>query len=555
MSNVVSMTQTCDYLVRRAAARRHRGNYDEAMMLLSKAKDLYGLNEEIEIEMARVYEEIGCEEEAARAYLRVVRLGGKHKPEALFQLAISSMQRADLIRAASYYEMFLAGDQSTISPEYVQLLGKQLQQEAEKPRSVSPKAWMKRRIRRGVSCMHAGKTTAARRAFERALKMQESARIHTLLSCCALLDGDAERSIEHGQRAKAISPGRVQALLVLADAYALAGDEKRALNILYLAFLRAKDSDDYLAAALESAKRGQDALTLRATEKILRLEPFHTRAMMLRACAYMNTGKCRQAERLFARVCGLTPENTVSEALFRLAREGRMPDEPLTLGLEIPREIGVERAMQLVSALYMSREDLQSDAERARALCRTAAWAFRSQLAGNQVAMVALLVMRLMDTKASRCVLLDVLADPQIDDEMKCKVLQTLSDQEYITRVPVDIGGRLVRLAAGAQVQGEYDSSRCRDVVQRAADALAPGFRDAPKALLDIWMRYLKRYGVPSRRHAAACSAALEYVYHVNAGRQVSLRMIAGRHGARERLCACHVRRMLRLEPDDTGSV
>ena len=34
MSNVVSMKKPCDYLLRKAAARRRGGNYEEAMKLL-----------------------------------------------------------------------------------------------------------------------------------------------------------------------------------------------------------------------------------------------------------------------------------------------------------------------------------------------------------------------------------------------------------------------------------------------------------------------------------------------------------------------------------------
>ena len=545
MSNVVSMTQTCDYLLRKAAARRRKGNYDEAMMLLSKAKDQFGLRADIEIEFARVYDEIECEEEAARAYLRVVRLGGAQKSEALFQLALSCMQRGDLLRASSYYEGFLTGDRQGISEEYVQMLGKQLQEETT-AFDATKKGWVKERIRHGVECMHAGKTTAARRAFKHALALRENARVHTLLACCALLEGDAQRAIEHGQRAKALAPGRVQALLVLADAYALAENDKAALNMLYLAAVRAKDTDDYLATALESAKRGQDALTLRMTGKILKMEPFHTRAMMLRACAWMNKGKVKKAEQLFGRVCVLMPENTVSEALFRMARDGDLPKERLTLGLEIPHDEGVSRAMQLVAALYMSKEDLQQDAQRARMLCRFASWAFRSQLAGSQVAMVALLVMRLMDTEASRCVLLDALTDPQVDDGFKGKVLQILADHEGMKPYPVDMGGRLVRLAAGGVTQSGCDNGTCRGIVQHAADALASSFKDAPKALLDLWLGYLDCYGAPKRQAASACTAALEYAYHLCAGRAVSLETIAGRHGARKRLCAHYARRILR---------
>ena len=140
MSNVVSMEKPCDYLVRRAAARRRKGNYDEAMTLLSKARDQFGLRPEIEMEMARIYDEIECDEEAARAYLRVVRLGGENKAEALFQLALSALHRGDFTRSVSYYDMFLSSDQAGVSPEYAQLLGEQLKKETNRPVAGSQKA-------------------------------------------------------------------------------------------------------------------------------------------------------------------------------------------------------------------------------------------------------------------------------------------------------------------------------------------------------------------------------------------------------------------------------
>ena len=546
MSNVVSMEKPCDYLVRRAAARRRKGNYDEAMTLLSKAKDQFGLLEEIEIEMARIYDEIECEEEAARAYLRVVRLNGDHKAEALFQLALSCMQRGDFGRAVSYYDQFLMSDQQGISPEYVHLMSEQLRKETERPVSLSRRSRVKLLISRGVEQMHAGRTTAARRSLEHALRFGERARIHTLLACCALLEGDAQRSIEHAKKANALSRWRVQTLLVMADAHALAGDERQAKNYLYLAALRAKDTDDYLATALESAKRGEDALTLKLTGKLLRLEPFHTRAMLLRGCALMNLDRFREASRLFGRVCVLMPENTVSEALYKMAREETKPKERLSLGLEVSHEEGVSRAVYLVAALYMTAEDLRSDRDRERLLCRYTAWAFRSQLAGEQVSTVALLVMRLLDTPMADAVLEDALTDPQVDDEFKCKILQLYADEKGIKPFLVDMGGRFVRLAAGGAAQKNCTSRLCREIVQEAADALS-GFGGAAKDLLDMWLAYLEAYGTPRRRHAPACVAALEYAYHIACGRQVEMGTIASRRQASRRLSMVYVRRILRV--------
>lgn len=554
MSNVVSMERSCDYLVRRAASKRLKGCFDGAMTLLSKAKDQFGLNEEIEIEMARVYDEIGCEEEAARSYLRVVRLGGSRQAEALFHLALSSAQAADLPHAFSYYEMFLSTDQKGVSAEYASLLGEQLRNEIEQPAPSSKRGRARQLVRRGVERMHAGKTAAAQRTLLKALNFHQNAQTHTLIACCALLRGDADLAIEHGEKAHKLAPGRVQSLLVLADAHALAGDEKKALRALYLAAMRAENADDYLATALESAKRGQDALTLRLTHRLLKMEPYHTRGMMLRACAFANMGRLKEASRLFGRVCVLMPENTVSEALYRMTREGEAPSERLSLGLEVPYPEGMSRAMQLVSCLYVPAQELREDRDRERALCRIAGWAFRSLLAGEQVSNLALLIMSGLDTEASRSVLCDALMDPQVDDMFKYRVLQVFSPVEGNRSFPVDMEGRFVRLAAGGTTQHACDDELCRGIVQQAADALLPGFSDAPQKLLDMWLAYLDAFGTPDRSAAAACAAALEYAYHCCSGRTVSMKTIADRYMVSPRFCRYYARRILSLTENREGT-
>ena len=128
MSNVVSMERSCEYLVRKAVARRRAGSFDGAMTLLMKARDQFGPSEEIEIELARTYDEMGCEEEADTAYLRVVRMGGRHRQEALFNLALSCAQRGDLPRAASAYALYAQGGEGGVADELSNLLGAQLRE-------------------------------------------------------------------------------------------------------------------------------------------------------------------------------------------------------------------------------------------------------------------------------------------------------------------------------------------------------------------------------------------------------------------------------------------
>ena len=84
MTKVVSMARTSEYWISRARKHRLAGRYDEAMALLAKTREQYGTGEALERELAQTYDEMGCEEEAARAYLRVARMKGSAVPVGAF---------------------------------------------------------------------------------------------------------------------------------------------------------------------------------------------------------------------------------------------------------------------------------------------------------------------------------------------------------------------------------------------------------------------------------------------------------------------------------------
>ena len=262
----------------------------------------------------------------------------------------------------------------------------------------------------------------------------------------------------------------------------------------------------------------------------------------------MNLGRHREASRLFGRLCGLLPEDTVSESYYRLARAQEPAQERLSLGADVTRQEGVSRTMELIGLLYADPDALRADKAALRGACRLCAWAIRSPMAGPNVTTVALIVLGALNTQESRETLLDALTDPQLDDSFKTAILQVLTAREGFHPYDVDFGGRLVRLAAGST---STQPARCAQagqrIVQRASDALSPDYPDAPQMLLTLFLVYLERYGVPSGRGEEACAAALEYVYHLQAGRTVDLRRISSRCGVSVRLCALFARRLERV--------
>ena len=490
MTKVVSIARTSEYWISRARKHRLAGRYDEAMALLAKTREQYGTGEALERELAQTYDEMGCEEEAARAYLRVARMKGEYRAEALFQLALSAAQRAELVRAASYFDQFEKSDRRHVSPDLVALLGQQLRQALEKPTPQTRRERAKALERRAVERLQGGRVYAARRTMLHAIDLWENA----------------------------------------------------------------QSVDERLNVAVESAKHGEDGLTLRLTRSLLRRDPYCMRGMMLRGCALMNLRRFDEAKRVFGRLCVLLPEDTVCQAYYAMARNEQPPEGRLTLGLDVPPEEAVNRAMRIISA--MAETPLQGTRE----LYELSAWALRSAIAGTNTALLAMMLMSALETPEALDVLLDALTDPQVSDGVKRAILQALTALRGFQPYDVDIGGRYVRLAAGALSGRTMDGEAARTVVQAACDALAPDFPQAPKMLLPMYIAFLEQNGVPKRREQPACAAALEYLFHRLSGRKVGLNRIAAKYGVSPRLCRTKANRILRAvrkqaENNTKGSV
>ncbi|MGN0774503.1 MAG: tetratricopeptide repeat protein [Candidatus Ventricola sp.] len=559
MSNVITISRTSDYLVSRAAKHRRAGRYDEAMALLGKARNQFGIQEDIEMEAARVYTEMGCDEEAARSYLRVVRRDGAHKAEALLDLSLLSAQRGDFDRAVSYYEQFLSCKEKTeVSGEMASALGRQLLEELNRPRMRSRRTRARMLEHRAASRLQEGKTAAAQHLMEHSLRLHETARGYTMLACCHLLRMQLPEAVDAASRAHRMAPGRVQTLCVLSDAYAAMGEAGLSRRAMCLAAMRAREPDDLFSVAMESAKHGDDALTMRMTKKLLAREPYHTHGMKLRACALLNLGRTKEASRLFGRLCGLLPEDTVCEFFYRLSREEKTPTERFSLGVDVTHEEGVNRAAEIISRLYISPDEICADPASLQRVCRLCEWALHSPMAGSHTKMVALILLTAIPADAAREVLLDALTDPLLADSVKLNILQVLTAKEGFKPYCVDIGGRLVRLAAGGiSTQPAHSSMANSQIVQRASDALSGAYPDAPQALLQVFLRYLEAYPQPKGREEDACAAALEALYGRQAGRAVDERSIARRNGISVRLLHRMLRRFERCmqeKPDEPST-
>lgn len=554
MTKVVSMARTSEYWISRARKHRLAGRYDEAMALLAKTREQYGTGEALERELAQTYDEMGCEEEAARAYLRVARMKGEYRAEALFQLALSAAQRAELVRAASYFDQFEKSDRRHVSPDLVALLGQQLRQALEKPTPQTRRERAKALERRAVERLQGGRVYAARRTMLHAIDLWENAQRLTLLACCELILGRLDEVQTHAEQAHALAPARVQTLCVLVDVLYATGETEQARRMLHIAVLRAQSVDERLNVAVESAKHGEDSLTLRLTRSLLRRDPYCMRGMMLRGCALMNLRRFDEAKRVFGRLCVLLPEDTVCQAYYAMARNEQPPEGRLTLGLDVPPEEAVNRAVRILSA--MAETPLQGTRE----LYELSAWALRSAIAGIDTALLALMLMSALETPEALDVLLDALTDPQVSDGVKRAILQALTASRGFQPYDVDIGGRYVRLAAGALSRRTMDGEAARTVVQAACDALAPDFPQAPKMLLPMYIAFLEQNGVPKRREQPAYAAALEYLFHRLSGRKVGLNRIAAKYGVSPRLCRTKANRILRAvrkqaENNTKGSV
>ncbi len=546
MGTLYSLGQTCEYMIARAQRHRRAGRYDQAMTLLWKAKGQFEQSEALEFELATTYDEMGCESEACRAYLRVAAMDGSLRAQALFYLALLSAQRADLQRAVSYFEAFAAGGGEGVAAESAQMLHQQLLDVVGRKPAKTRRARAKRLEQRAIERLNAGKIHAAKRTAARALALHETAQGHVLLACCHLIVGEGKEAVGAAQAALRLRPRYLQARCVLADAYIMTGEEALARKTLIDAAFGAQSSDALLSVAVECAKHGLDELTLILTRRMLKREPFHVRALAMRACAFANLGHAKTARRLFGRLCALQPEDGVCDAYYRTLAQGGRFAQRLTLAQDVTEEEALDRGVKLLAVLHEDPDDVRANPGQMDEICRLARWAMHSVQAGANLTLIAVIVLSVIDTPAAREVLLDALCDPGLDDGLKSSILQAIQAQGGEAPAYADLGGRYVRLAAGASMPMIRGAKACQAVVQRAAEALLPRYPDAADVLLELWIAYLGRYGAVRGRMADACACALEAAYHLCAGRSVRIEAIARRMGASKRLSMLCVRRIMR---------
>ena len=546
MSNIYPIGQTCQYLVSRAAKNRRAGKYDQAMKLLSRARKEFPENEEVEFEAATIYDEIGCEEEASRAYLRVVRFGGARRAEALFQLSITSAQHGDLKRAQSYFRAFSSSDKKGVSPEMAALLKRQLEEAVNEPEKKNRVSRAKQLEKRAVQQLHAGRMYAATRNAEHSIRLKETPQRRLLKACCHLLAGESAFAEQEAKCALALKPVYVQALCVLADAYMLGGNRKEAGHALVRAAKQANSTDSLFSTAVESAKYGYDWLTLILTRRILKREPYHIRAMAMRACAMMNLGSYRSAEKLFSMLSVLVPDGGIYDAYRAQAQEGNPCEERLAMAHDVTIQEAMDRSLYLLSVLQEEPSKLRRDEELLETVCRNGSWAIASAQAGANITLIAIIILAALDTPQTRAILYDALLNPRIDDALKRSILQSISEHCSEQPLYADLCGEFSRIAAGASVPDTFEMESAQTIVQMAADALITRYPDAGQELLNMWIACLNVYGPVKKKDCVVCAAALEYAYHVMHQRSGTLSALSKRTGVSRRLIRLWARRIQR---------
>lgn len=551
MGEIYSLGQDCQYLLKRAARHRRAGRYDQAMLLLAKAKGQFEGREDVEFEMAGVYEAMGCENEAVRSYLRTACMTGKMRARALYHLSLASARHADLSRAVSYFEALCDSDGDGVSKESIHLLQKQLLDALQRPKSRTRRQRANALAQRAVERLNAGKVHAAKRTISRSLHLHETAQGHVLKACCHLICGEGREARKEAEIALAKRPRYIQAQCVLADACMMTGEAAEARRVLIQAARCANSSDALFSVAVECAKYGPDELTLILTKRLLKREPFHIRALAMRACAFANLGQMDSARKLFARLCVLLPEDTIFDAYYRTLLDGGAFSQRLTLAQDVTQEEAMARSLKLAATLHEDPDDVRSSEERIDEICRLARWAMHSPMAGANVTLIAVIVLSVVNTEKTCAVLFDALTDPVLDDGLKSSVLQAVSMHCSTMPEYADLGGRFVRVAAGTVVPTVRSSKECQDVVQRAAEQLMGVYPDAAGTLLEMWAAYLLKYGSVRGKAGDACVCALEYAYHVRSGRCVSMGRIAQKHGVSRRLAMLYARRILGTPESD----
>ncbi|GHU69053.1 hypothetical protein FACS1894184_12350 [Clostridia bacterium] len=508
---VLPFARSAKVLHARALTQRKSKQWMEAAELLRRAAEQEPLNEQVLIDLAQTYAQIGCNALANRVLLHVMH-GNPERKDLLYDMGVNFFSMQSWPQAHDCLSLYIRSCPTGKSRREANdlILYLYMQQNSR----------VERRIQRATSAYTDGKHALASRLMKRTFAVSPlNGDAHAVAAFLQLSDGDAKGALTLARQAYKLDHHNTRALCAMVVALAQLSSRPAALKFLQRA-INESDSEAerimvvHTACEIEAYTQALSVLTTLTSEQPL--EPTLTHLL---AVCYCHAGRAKDALPLWARLRRIDPDDTIADYNFEALRDAMAHEEEYKPShiRAVPMDETLRRLGRIRELADGDVESLQHVWRNREEIRRLVLWGLNQ--AEPRIRTVMLGLLRVAGDDYARTMLRDALISIDQPDAIKQSYLEALYElgdpgPHYVTNAQ-GFSVAFVQAAENVPLPSPHER-----VLKKLASRLRPEFGDVVSTLESVWQRLLREEGEIA--DTDSWIAALEWLFRERMGRDES---------------------------------
>ncbi|MDR1599288.1 MAG: hypothetical protein LBS11_05390 [Oscillospiraceae bacterium] len=508
---VLPFARSAKTLHARALSQRKGRQWMEAAELLRRASEQEPGNEQVLVDLAQTYAQIGCNALANRVLLRVLHDNPERK-DLLYDMGVNFFSMQSWPQAHDCLSLYIRGCPTGKSRREANdlILYLYMQQNSR----------VERRIQRATSAYADGKRSLASRLMKRTFALSPlNGDAHAVAAFLRLSDGDAKAALTLARQAYKLDHHNTRALCAMVVSLSQLGSRSAAMKFLQRAVAESESEAERVMVVHTACEIEAYSNALAMLQTLTSEQPLEPTLTHLLAVCYCHAGREKDALPLWARLRRIDPDDTVADYCFEALREAIAnqtefrPSHIRAVPMdETLRRLG--RIRELADGDVDTLQDVWSGREEIR---RLVSWGLNQPEPRIRAVMLGLL--RVAGDDYARAMLRDALISVEQPDAVKQLYLEALYEMgdpgpHYVTNAQ-GFSIAFVQAAQTAPLSNPHGRA-----LKKLAARLRREFGDVSATLEAVWQRLLREEGEIADTDSWV--AALEWEFRERMGQHES---------------------------------
>ncbi|MDR2656749.1 MAG: hypothetical protein LBB86_02865 [Oscillospiraceae bacterium] len=508
---VLPFTRSAKELHARALTQRKGKQWMKAAELLCRAAEQDPQNEQVLIDLAQTYAQIGCSALANRVLLRVLHNNSERK-DLLYDMGVNFFSMQSWPQAHDCLSLYIRSCPTGKSRREANdlILYLYMQQNSR----------VERRIQRATSAYADGKHSLASRLMKRTFAVSPlNGDAHAVAAFLQLSDGDAKSALNLARQAYKLDHRNTRALCAMVVSLSQLNSRSAAVKFLQRAVDEAESEAERIMVVHTACEIEAYTHALSLLQTLTNEQPLEPTLTHLLAVCYCHAGREKDALPLWARLRRIDPEDTIADYCFESLRASIARQEEFRPShiRAVPMDETLRRLGRIRELADGDVETLQNVWRERDEIRRLVSWGLNQQEPRIRSVMLGLL--RVAGDDHARWMLREALISIEQPDSIKQSYLEALYEMgdpgpHYVTNSQ-GFSVALVQAAESVPL-----SSPDERMLKKLAARLRIEFGDVSDTLEAVWQRLLREEGEIA--DTDSWISALEWVFRERMGRKES---------------------------------